>query len=266
MYHINPQTKAVGHCDAQKGNCPFGGASGADNHFESQDGAYREAERQLSAEYGQPALSKTPKMIDSFEVWQAKRLGTQVESSETPGIPLSYYKSILPVKDGELAKYCHEKGLTMEETNAVGDIIKRFRDPYKGGPSVLVTRALRARVSEAEKNCEKIDEQLKNSGFFTTIRTQGTSKGVTLSAFATVGNEDLITHMSENGNVRFEVYEHDTGEAYGASQPSAFTDDGDGSIAAWINNYNAYREHLWSRTLWEKEKRNRVTRAGSLNL
>lgn len=266
MYHINPQTKAVGHCDAQKGNCPFGGASGTDNHFESQDSAYREAEKQLNAQYGQPSLSKTPKMIDSFEVWRAKQLGTQKVEPVTPGIPLSYYQSILPVQAGELAKYCHEKGLSMEETATVGELIKRFRDPYKGGPSVLVTRALQARVAEAEGNCDKIDDALKRSGFFSTIRTRGTNKGVTLSVWATVGDEDLITHMSESGDVRFEVYEHETGEAYGAAKPSAFIDDGSGAIAAWINNYNAYREHLWSRTLWEKEKRSRVARAGSLNL
>lgn len=266
MYHINPQTKAVGHCGAQQGNCPFGGESGSEDHFENQEVAYREAERQLSEEYGQPTLSKHPKMVDSFEVSQAKQQGTYQETTATPGIPLSYYRSILPAQAGELAKYCHEKSLTIEETSTVGDFIKRFRDPYRGGPSVLVTRVLRERVAEAENNCNKLDAALKQSGFFSNVRAQATSKGISLSVYATVGNEDLITHMNENGDVRFEVYEHETGEAYGAAQPSAFTEDENGSIASWINHYNAYREHLWSRTLWEKEKRSRVSRAGSLNL
>lgn len=266
MYHINPDTKNVGPCGAEKGRCPFGGASGAENHFESQDAAYREVERRLSEEYGNPSLSKEPKMIDSFDVWKAKQLGVHKESPSSNGIPLSYYRSMLPPQHGEMARYCHEKGLSLEETAVVSEMIKRFKNPFKGGPSVLVTRALQARIAEAENNCKKIDETLIKSGFFNGVRTQQTKNGITLITYATVDQDDYIVHMSENGSVRFEVYDHEDGQSYYSLEPRTFTDPGNGAVATWIANYNAYREHLWSRTLWEREKRNRVARAGSLNL
>lgn len=266
MYHINPTTGVVGSCTASIKACPHGGFSGEENHFSTLPEALAEAERRLKGEYGQGTLSKKPKMIDSFEVWKAKKDGNHTEAHSEPAIALSYYQAILPVNHGELAVYCQEKGLSLEETSMVAEIIKRYRDPLRGGPSVLVTKALQLRIAEAQKNCEKLETQLKQSDFFKELRVRGTSSGVRLSAVATFHEEDYITHMSDRGDVRFEIYEHENAESSSAAQPSSFIDDGSGTLQAWVTNYNAYREHLWSRTLWEKELRARQERAGSLNL
>jgi hypothetical protein len=54
-FHVNPRTLAVGECKAVNGKCPFGSA---DDHFTSQEAAYKFAESKFASFRG-----GTPKQI-----------------------------------------------------------------------------------------------------------------------------------------------------------------------------------------------------------
>lgn len=62
MYHINPKTGAVGHCRAEKDNCPFGGVG---EHFESAAGARANFEKKMSS---RPLDRSTLKSLTSDEL------------------------------------------------------------------------------------------------------------------------------------------------------------------------------------------------------
>ncbi len=266
LYHINPRSKDVSPCRAEKGNCPFGSV---DTHFENPQDAYRAAEKQLDAEYGQG--KPQTKMVESYAEWEARRWGPK-EPATGPGLPqpnspVDAYRAMLPVQHGEIAKYCYEKGLNLEETQAVGEVLKRYKDPLKGGPSALVTRALQERIREADNNCKKVDAALAQSPFFTSARLRSGKNGLTYSSYSTMGKEDYITHVGEDGSLKFEVYDHETLESSWGSSPNQFVDDNvPGMMNSWVSHYNAYRESIWLRIQWEREKRARVERAGTARL
>lgn len=43
-YHVNPVTGEYGVCRAEKGKCPFGGATGDENHYATEEEARRASE------------------------------------------------------------------------------------------------------------------------------------------------------------------------------------------------------------------------------
>lgn len=51
-YHVNVNTGQVGRCGARKGNCPYGGESGGDNHYDSEVEALKAAQDVLTEKYG----------------------------------------------------------------------------------------------------------------------------------------------------------------------------------------------------------------------
>lgn len=48
-YHVNPETGNVARCMAYVGTCPFGGASGEENHYDSMGAAHKGYEDQMNA-------------------------------------------------------------------------------------------------------------------------------------------------------------------------------------------------------------------------
>ena len=51
-FHVNVETGQVGSCGARKGRCPFGGASGAENHYDSEVDALRAGQEVLEGKHG----------------------------------------------------------------------------------------------------------------------------------------------------------------------------------------------------------------------
>lgn len=48
-YHVGPN--GPGKCTAEEGNCPYGGDSGLENHFDTMEKAQEHYERRLSDKY-----------------------------------------------------------------------------------------------------------------------------------------------------------------------------------------------------------------------
>lgn len=51
-YHVNPNSGEPGDCGADKGNCPFGGDSGIENHYDSAEEAQKASEKILDEKFG----------------------------------------------------------------------------------------------------------------------------------------------------------------------------------------------------------------------
>jgi len=54
-YHINPVTGVPTICRAEKGNCPYGGASGEENHFNTYSKAQKESQAIFEETYRRPS-------------------------------------------------------------------------------------------------------------------------------------------------------------------------------------------------------------------
>jgi len=264
MHHINPTTKEVGICRSQKGQCPFDdGAS----HFENPKDAYLEAERRLTAEYGSNPSLKPGEMIETFEEFQARRWGPP----QTPGLPTpalhrnsDAYSAMFTPEQSQLADYCRETKLNLEETAAVADALKANNGSLVGGPSVLITQVMQSRIAEANQNISVLDGQLAESRYFTRNRFQKVNGKINLESNVTVGEVDYITRMNEDGKISFGIYDHLEGSTVNAYSPNDFVDENQQPLTEWSTYYNSYRNHLHNRILWEKEKRTREERAGAL--
>lgn len=51
-FHVNQKTGMTGVCEAQEGNCPLGGDSGSEHHYETEMEAVKAAEKIMEEEYG----------------------------------------------------------------------------------------------------------------------------------------------------------------------------------------------------------------------
>ena len=51
-FHVNPESGQVGACRAAKGNCPFGGESGTENHYDDKQEAYNASVGMLAQRFG----------------------------------------------------------------------------------------------------------------------------------------------------------------------------------------------------------------------
>lgn len=51
-FHVNPDTGNVSACSAKGGNCPYGGETGTENHFDSSMDASSHAEKMLAERHG----------------------------------------------------------------------------------------------------------------------------------------------------------------------------------------------------------------------
>ncbi len=264
MHHINPKTKEVGICRSEKGQCPFDDGG---SHFETPKDAYLEAERRLVLEYGDNPSLKPAKMVETFEEFQARRWGPP-RPSELPIPPYhndsSAYLAMFSPADSQLADYCRESRLTLEETAAVADLLKARKGAVTGGPSALVTAALQGRIADARKNTATIDAQLAASKYFGNGRLRRINGKITIETNQTVGGSDLITRMNEDGKISFGLYDHEDGTTYNSYNPADFVDENQQPLSEWATHYNSYREHLYSRVLWEKEARSREERAGAI--
>lgn len=58
-FHINTDSGKVDLCVAQKGNCPFGGDDGSDNHYESVKESLAASEKMMESKWGNPNIKKT---------------------------------------------------------------------------------------------------------------------------------------------------------------------------------------------------------------
>lgn len=63
-FHVGPG--GPGPCGADKGNCPYGGDSGLDDHFDTLEEAQSFFEKKMTEEYGSSSTVATTNFIESF--------------------------------------------------------------------------------------------------------------------------------------------------------------------------------------------------------
>lgn len=87
LFHVNPESGATGRCGARKGNCPFGGSEGGDNHYDSPEAASQAAEQLMEEKYSSIINKSYRKKDEGFEIGEeaAKLL---IESSQKEGSKL----------------------------------------------------------------------------------------------------------------------------------------------------------------------------------
>lgn len=107
MYHINSKG-APAVCRATKGNCPFGGESGEDNHFDSLEEAQNEADKAHESEFGLLSINtngETSYPIDEF-----------IEDEEKTD---DVSEAIFIMEDGTMISGQYEMGMRGNDHNCI---------------------------------------------------------------------------------------------------------------------------------------------------
>jgi len=253
-YHINPFTRDVSLCRSTQGKCPFGGEQ---NHFSSAEDAYMEVERQLSEEFKSQSLSKA-KMVPTFEEWQAEKNGTAPKAA-APSPTVGAYVTMIGRGQEPLAHYAQKLGLTLEEARQIKETLRTKPKLIQESYSAVVRASLEARIKDAKVKEAQLDESLSRSVFFTKSRTiKGTHK-TGVETTVTVGDEDFITYVAEDGSSKFEIYDHATGESSIGRSPLDWSSD-DGSTDRWAVAFESYKKILQDRAIESAELRRREAR------
>lgn len=102
-YHINPELGTPSICRAEHGNCPYGGASGSENHFDT----YSEAQK-----YSQEIFEKTYRLLPVSieqdpsqimkEIEERKKVKRNVAKELTKGSIYEETKSIMYSDDEDI--------------------------------------------------------------------------------------------------------------------------------------------------------------------
>lgn len=108
-YHINPKTGMPSVCHAQRGNCPYGGASGSEGHYESYSMAFEESQRRMSNEH---KLLPANELAD-IELKKYESLSAKVERLPKDRIELK--EAIRHTTDVELLKGIIEEKIYVED-------------------------------------------------------------------------------------------------------------------------------------------------------
>lgn len=81
-YHLNPETGAPGICRAKNGNCPYGGNTGKENHFDTFGEAQIASQTLLSSKHGLLPASEFERPEDFDEqLKEVKELFNSIQNS-----------------------------------------------------------------------------------------------------------------------------------------------------------------------------------------
>lgn len=114
-YHINPKTGMPSVCHAQKGQCPYGGPSGNDNHFETYSMALAKSQTMLEDEHS--LLPETDNALNGY--------GLSDEDWDL-------YEEIVDEKEEESEEEIIEELLNTEDIGLLTDVIEGRKYAEKG--------------------------------------------------------------------------------------------------------------------------------------
>lgn len=99
-YHINPKTGVPSVCRADKGNCPYGGKSGGENHFTTYSEAQKRSQEIFMESYQILPSNNDDEIMKEIE---SKKKGSSSKLENLPkGNNFEAYKAIMNTDDENL--------------------------------------------------------------------------------------------------------------------------------------------------------------------